>query len=40
MPLSNLSQLPYGEVFPEVGPYYVNDKYKDNNPVFNLSVIS
>jgi hypothetical protein len=30
---------PYGELFPDVGPYYKDDEYGDNHPVFNHSVL-
>ncbi len=35
---SGMSSLPYGEIFPEVGPYYKIDDYGDDHPVFNHSV--
>jgi len=35
----NLPVLPYGELFND-REYYANDKYKDDHPVFNLSVIA
>ncbi len=30
---------PFGDLIPEVGPYYKNDIYGDNHPVFNHSVL-
>jgi spore coat protein CotH len=35
--MNDLVRLPYGEILP--GKYYQKDKYGDNHPVFNLSII-
>jgi hypothetical protein len=35
---THLESLPYGELFGS--PYVVTDQYKDNHPIFNVSVVS
>jgi hypothetical protein len=37
---SELTHLPYGELFEREKAYSDNDLYKDNHPVFNVSVVS
>jgi len=37
---ANLPVLPYGEIFPGNRSFYSSrEKYGDNHPIFNLSVI-
>jgi hypothetical protein len=35
----NLKANPFGDIFPEKGPYYKNDKYGDDHPIFNLTTL-
>ncbi len=37
--VSNLKPNPFGDIFPEKGSYYKNDKYGDNHPIYNLSAL-
>jgi len=36
----SLQGLAYPELFPELGPYYADDPYGDNHPLFNLSKVA